>query len=74
MMFYAIYNVINKLIYSLGLLKNLLYLTVLGICLKIFLNFLFVDTLKQNGLALSTSISYIFFSFMVFILLTGNYS
>ena len=61
MMFYAIYNVINKLIYSLGLLKNLLYLTVLGVCLKIFLNFLFVDTLKQNGLALSTSISYIFF-------------
>ncbi len=69
MMFYAIYNVINKLIYSLGLLKNLLYLTILGVCLKIFLNFLFVDTLKQNGLALSTSISYIFFFFYGFFLI-----
>ncbi len=61
MMFYAVYNVMNKLIYSLGLVKDLLLLTILGVCLKIFLNLLLVNALKQNGLALSTTISYIFF-------------
>lgn len=59
--FYATYNVMNKLIYSMGLLKKLLYLTIGGICLKILLNFLLIGSLKQNGLALSTSISYVFF-------------
>lgn len=59
--FYATYNVMNKLIYSMGLIKKLLYLTITGICLKILLNFLLVGSLKQNGLALSTSISYVFF-------------
>ena len=61
MVFYAIYNVMNKLIYSLGLIKKLLFLTILVVCLKVILNFLLVDILQQDGLALSTSISYVLF-------------
>ena len=61
MIFYSVYSVINKLIYGLGLIKNLLYITVIGIFIKIFMNFLLVGKLAQDGLALSTSISFLFF-------------
>jgi len=61
LVFYSIYSVINKLIYSLGLIKNLLFLSLGGISIKIFLNILLVDTMDQDGLALSTTISYIYF-------------
>lgn len=59
--FYAIYGIVNKLIYSIGLLKHLLLITIMGICIKMFLNFMFASSLQQNGLALSTSLSYVFF-------------
>ncbi len=62
LLFYAVYSIINKMLYSYGLVKKLLYVTLAGIILKISLNFLFVGKLGQNGLALSSSISYIFFS------------
>jgi|SRR5690606_22967860 len=68
LVFYSIYSIINKLIYSLGLIKNLFFITFAGISLKIILNFLFAEEMKQNGLALSTSISYMFFFFTSIIL------
>ncbi len=61
LLFYAAYSINNKMLYSFGLIKKLLYLTLAGILIKIILNFLLVRNLQQNGLALSTSISYIFF-------------
>ncbi len=59
--FYSSYSVLNKLMYSLELAKQLLVITVIGCTIKILFNFLLVGSLKQNGLALSTSISYFIF-------------
>jgi putative peptidoglycan lipid II flippase len=61
LVFYSVYAVLNKIFYSLNLAKLLLLITILGISLKLLLNFLFVEKYEQNGLALSTSISFIFF-------------
>jgi len=61
--FYASYSILNKIIYSTGLINKLLYITIFGIAIKILFNYLLVNTLGQNGLALSTSISYVFFFF-----------
>ena len=47
--------------YSLNLAKLLLVVTIMGIILKMIFNFLLVEQYQQNGLAISTSISFIFF-------------
>ena len=59
--FYSSYAVINKLLYSANLIKWLLIITIAGCLLKIFLNFSLIGSYKQDGLAISTSISYLFF-------------
>jgi putative peptidoglycan lipid II flippase len=69
LVFYSIYSILNKMIYSTRLIKSLLILTVIGISIKISLNYMLVGTLAQNGLALSSSLSYIFFFFAGFIIL-----
>ena len=61
LIFYSTYSVLNKIFYSLNFIKMLLLLTCLGILLKLVMNFILVRDLQQYGLALSTSISYIFF-------------
>jgi putative peptidoglycan lipid II flippase len=61
LVFYAVYSVVNKLLFGMRLIKSLLYITIAGILIKITLNFLLVGELEQNGLALSTSLSYLFF-------------
>jgi len=61
LVFYSSYAVINKLLYSANLIKSLLIITIAGCVLKIFLNYTLVGTFKQNGLAISTSGSYLFF-------------
>lgn len=61
LIFYSSYGVANKLIYSINQVKKLLWLTVIGLLLKIVLNFIFVKEFKQTGLAISTVISYVFF-------------
>jgi len=63
LIFYSSYAVLNKLIYSKRLIGYLLLVAVMSISLKIILNFVFVDNLKQDGLALSTTLSY--FSFFI---------
>jgi putative peptidoglycan lipid II flippase len=71
LIFYSSYAVLNKLIYSKKLIGYLLIVAVLSILLKIILNFVLVDSLKQNGLALSTTLSYtsfFLFSFIVVLL------
>jgi putative peptidoglycan lipid II flippase len=57
--FYAIYAILNKMMYSLNLIKYLLTITIFGILVKVVLNFILVEDLHQNGLALGTSVSYV---------------
>jgi putative peptidoglycan lipid II flippase len=62
LLFYSAYAVINKLVYSSGLIKQLLVISILLMVIKIILNFILVRTYKQNGLALSSSVTYIILS------------
>ncbi len=70
LIFYSSYAIINKVIYSAGLVKNLLFLSVIIFMFKIVLNFILVQNFKQNGLAFSTAACYILLStggiFLVF--------
>ena len=68
--FYSTYSIYNKIIYGARLVNALLVITVAGIILKIVLNFLLVNELKQDGLALSSSISYIYFFLASFVLIS----
>lgn len=58
LLFYSSYAIINKLLYSLGLVKELLLITVFLFGLKVFLNSFLVELFSQNGLALASSICY----------------
>jgi len=69
LVFYSAYAVLNKIFYSLNLAKILLAVTIAGILLKMFLNFVLVEQFEQNGLALSTSISFIFFFIVSYLIL-----
>ena len=71
LIFYSSYAVLNKILYSAKLINTLLLITIFGIVIKITLNFIFVDLWKQDGLALSTSFSFIFF-FLVSITVVNN--
>jgi len=62
MVFYAGYALINKMIFSSGLLKQLLVLSLSLIILKILLNGYFAESLQQKGLALSSSMNFILLS------------
>ncbi len=61
LVFYSSYGIINKLFYASQMIKYLLFLSLGGLAIKISLNFILVSSLLQSGLALSTSITYIFF-------------
>jgi len=63
LVFYATYLVLVKLLYSVSKYSIILYLSTIAFFLKMFLNHILVDSLKQNGLALSTSLVYIFLLF-----------
>ncbi|AFH49788.1 Hypothetical protein IALB_2083 [Ignavibacterium album JCM 16511] len=69
LIFYSLYGILNKIFYVYGKVKALFVVTVLGIALKIALNFILVGSLKQNGLAISTSLSYIFFFILSLIII-----
>lgn len=60
LIFYSSYAGINKLAYSSGLIKELFVVALFTSIIKIGLNFILVETFKQNGLALSSSISFLF--------------
>jgi putative peptidoglycan lipid II flippase len=74
LVFYTSYAILNKLFYSSGMLKSLLVITIIGVILKIFLNFIFVKSLHQNGLALSSSLSYLLFFVVSFVYLSRKLS
>ena len=60
LVFYSIYLIIVKLFYSLSKYNTILYLSIVAFFIKIFLNYILVFPMKQDGLALSTS--FVFFS------------
>ena len=70
LVFYAVYSVLNKIFYSINLAKLLLVITIAGIILKITLNFLLVERFEQYGLAVSTTISYIFFFVISYVVIS----
>ncbi|MBS4033797.1 MAG: polysaccharide biosynthesis C-terminal domain-containing protein [Ignavibacterium sp.] len=74
LIFYSIYSVFNKMLYSLGLIKHLLLITIVGILLKVLLNYIFVGDYLQDGLALSSSISYMFFFLASYLLVEKKLS
>jgi putative peptidoglycan lipid II flippase len=59
--FLSSYFVLNKLFYSIQKIKYLFIITISGILLKIILSFQLVPSYKHDGLALSTSFTYLFF-------------
>ena len=68
LVFYSVYSVFNKIFYSIKEVKLLLWITIIGLLIKLIFNLMLVD-LEQNGLALSTSISFIFFFLASYIIL-----
>ena len=60
LIFYSSYAGINKLAYSYGLIKELFWVALFASVIKIVFNFILVDSMKQNGLALSSSVSFLF--------------
>ncbi len=62
LIFYASFSIINKLIYGAGFVKQLLVITAGVFILKVILNFSLVGNYLQEGLAGSTTLSYIFLS------------
>lgn len=72
--FYSAYGILNKFLYSTGMVNQLLVITILGIALKVILNFILVEEMKQNGLALSTSVSFLFFFIVsIIVILKKNF-
>lgn len=61
LIFFSTYAVMNKLLYSANLVKSLLIITVAGCLIKAVMNFILVGHYRQTGLAVSTTISYLFF-------------
>ena len=66
LVFYAAYGVINKIFYSVGSTKTLLMITMTGSLLKLLLNLFLVKSLQHNGLALATTITYLYFFILSF--------
>jgi putative peptidoglycan lipid II flippase len=57
--FYATYSIINKYFYSKGSFLQVLKIISISLCIKIILNLILVDKFQSQGLALSTTISFI---------------
>jgi putative peptidoglycan lipid II flippase len=57
---FTVYGVFNKLFFSAGMIKTLLLITIMSCIIKIGFNVLLVGYMKQDGLALSTTITYLF--------------
>ncbi len=70
--FFASFAVINKIYYSMNSLKTLLIISGISVILKLGLNYLFVGKLLQNGLALSSSITYIFITILSLLILLNK--
>lgn len=57
--FYSSFAITNKCLYSTGLLKQLLFIQIIGIFIKVGINFLFVSNYNYSALVYGTTVSYI---------------
>jgi len=64
--FYGIYSILYRVYFVINKIRILLTLSLIGLIIKLFFNFILVSMLKENGLALSTSISYISLALLSF--------
>jgi putative peptidoglycan lipid II flippase len=60
LIFYSVYSIFNKIFYGARLIKHLLVITMAAGFIKLVLNFVLVESLNHDGLALSSSIAYSF--------------
>jgi putative peptidoglycan lipid II flippase len=60
LVFYSTYLIVVKLLYSLNEYYKVLIISIIAFLLKVLFNFLFIGSMEQNGLALSTSLIYLF--------------
>jgi putative peptidoglycan lipid II flippase len=67
LIFLTAYYLVVKALYSINKYKTILIISIIAFLLKLLFNFLFVENLEQNGLALSTTCIY------VFLCITGSY-
>ncbi|MBK7230506.1 MAG: polysaccharide biosynthesis C-terminal domain-containing protein [Ignavibacteriales bacterium] len=67
--FYSVYAVLNKVFYTTNMLLSLMVITIFGIFIKIGFNIILVNKYAQYGLAMSTSITYIYFSIVSILVL-----
>ncbi len=58
--FFACYSIFNKYLYSYSALLKLFVIAFSGLAVKIFMNAILVNSMKQDGLALATSIAFIY--------------
>lgn len=72
LLFYSFYGILNKLFYVYEIVRTLFFVTILGISVKLILNFILVDSMKQNGLVIATSFSYIFFFIVSVLIIQGR--
>lgn len=70
--FYSLYGIINKLFYVFDMVKTLFVITILGMMTKLLFNFILVDSLRQNGLALATTLSYLTFFVLSIIIIQSK--
>ena len=73
LIFFSAFALINKVMYAVGALYPLLLITLFSVGLKVGLSPIFVNAFKQNGLALTSSISYILLTVMCLIYLGFKY-
>lgn len=66
LIFYSSYAVVNKIFYGNNIVNQLLIITITGVGLKIILNYLLVDNFKEEGLAISSSASFILIFFATY--------
>jgi putative peptidoglycan lipid II flippase len=70
--FYSIYAIFNKIFYGAKLVKQLLFISLIGVTIKFIFNFILVVPMQQDGLALSSSISYSFLCIAALFVLVNN--
>lgn len=71
LVFYSTYLIVIKLLYSLSMHLSILIISVLGFIIKMVLNYSLVNGYQQNGLAISTSLVFLFL-FIAGFFIAGN--
>lgn len=70
--FISTQGILTKVIYGANLIRELLLITIIGVIIKFLLNIILVRVNPGEGLALSTSLTYVFFLISEFYLVSKN--